>query len=1714
MSHDPNMSFFLSLVQGSAQIQTALSAPNTITLSVTSIDENVAPGSVVAIISANGNPPPTLSLTTDTDSKFEIVGNELRVRAGAVLDAEAPDVPHEVVITASNSEGTFPENFIIAVNDLPSAVNLQGFAFTIDTPLAEGYSSIPVTATGGPVLDEEGQAITPTVEYSTDGTTWATGLPTVAAGSPVHVRQVFTSGTVTQPVVAGNSPLTVAANVNLNGYSFNIDPVAFGDAAVNLTPTGGPVTDAAGSAITAVTEYSGDGIAWDTFATIAGPDIPLHVRQSFTSNGTTEIVAGTNSPITVSGIEAIGAQGNLVFTQNTAITPIDVGALFDGEEDIVLIPAVPGLSIVSGTLSGTPTTAQANTPTILRGTDTTSGNIADVAFNLEVQASTNIVDIPWKGATFRVQDPVSTGTHANGSPWFETDANTRIIEVLPASAQLDHTYETSSSDPTPIIENHWAHGMHFRPGRAPTQGTLAQMQADNAFGPGAGGGAATAPNVTRQGYGWKSPNKNNFVDYDHTMNVDPGATGAAIVPQPGTYTKAISFLTAADLSWDGRPSLDRLAEITCYAQGQAPVNNVSFRPAFASDGTRLTDGPADLDMSLYQNLPIAAYTGPVISFAEADAILRQITTEEYTFSVNAENVQPADGVSFLRDGYRIGSYQGDISKVEGDIWLMMHTDLYTAAEKRTLAGLLAQRDIDRAGRAEQGGMWVANGGWCGGRKFGIARTAEARNNAGMRAAAGLTGNISYDGYTGGESVYGEDMQTDYITAADVAASAFTYNNSGTTQTGPAVQGGRSVALDASQVGWPTWIENSAPPTDGAALSTRSSQVYNTLGNVATLNTFAAGYENIFFKMASPMALASRMMTGVRATMGALSNALFDAADRFAEAWIDGTLAAPGVFYTDTTPVYQSTGINGISQFTAWFWGAQRANFGTVWTPPVTTPTTITIANQALKVYDSDPLGTQTALVMASGTHDGAAGAALQIRLVNDVTDAEVQPWTDFSAASGGQWTAMMAVSRGRTRLRYEVRARDATTVNAAQTDYWFSGIRTKWSGQSLIERPLLSTDSQALALTPPAEALFVTLNGSNGGVSETEVTAASTLGQRRAACVAGAYADCPVAIDDGTQSGTSRRGYADDADTDRSAANSGADVTQFVKDGGSAHFLILEHWITNDATTGDTVEEFKRSWSPFYSKKQFNGIAAAADASGYQNYVDGSTISVQTNNYVADNSMFDTRTAYDAGTTNLPDAARTKLAFFYGAAHRVSIDVADGASATGDRDKGEIRDTMRLIASDSDWAEFLIAGAAGYNRDIAFGSHLAQPGGTHVASGVDGESLVAAYLMFATLRAAGMITDREPQLNTTPTGGQGYVEFDIDNIPAGYTLSTPAAANAAGYYDGSFEGDNFIAATANVGDKAEFKDVMGFGFNFGAGNTWQGFTTSIEAGNKIRASSASLANGQTGNFGHHAGETISLFADIAAFLPQHHMPVLLPPVHVSGTGLGIPVVKRPNDAALFTVTGVTQAPAGPSGGIVFPADAWLRDPVNVPAGTSRITWHDVSWNFGGTAPANSTRLITQESTGNTIQVLNQTGVLSLRVTVEDNSGAKLLNAVEVYAGADPNDIFTWDAAQELSIDLFDTNWAAGTCDITINGVAMTQLTFTAGSTAQSSREVSLGATTTGNSQVPAGSILRSARVDFNGVEHIDFSGGTGELVAATINAGTYKHGTDPFTDAP
>lgn len=533
---------------------------------------------------------------------------------------------------------------------------------------------------------------------------------------------------------------------------------------------------------------------------------------------------------------------------------------------------------------------------------------------LELTAPVTVTALPAElavahnGVTFNLSGVTAQGTHFDGTPWVVVPGGATLVGTQPASAQLDITYKTSSSDPTIITSLEWSHGLRKSPGRSPSGATLGEKQTANDFG------------GTGQGYGWKSPAKVAFLAYDHTLNVDPGATGAPLVLTPGVYCKAISFTDSADLSWDGRPALQTFGVLTVYAS--APAAN-SFRTPFAGNGAAVGYTTADLDMSKLKNLSSVGYSDPVVTYENALNMLKQILTFEHTFAVNSENIVPLCGASGPSVNYSVSSYLGTTMKGLADLMNMLHYDTWTAAQKRIIAAHLTQKGIDAAERVKEGGIFYANGGHSFGRKFLIAFAAEMLNDAALRSVAGtLNVSSTYDGYTAGDSVFGEDMQTGYIRQVDITNSV------------GLAQAGRSVEFDQSQLGWPAWCDNFG---NGFAK--------NTLGNVTTLNTYGAGYENIVSKALVPFALAARHLTGMKATMGAKSDALFEWTDRYAQAWLNGTTSAPGVFLTAGSAVFIAQGVNSMSLFAKSSWQATRSTLGVIWSYNPT-PTVIGFMGQS------------------------------------------------------------------------------------------------------------------------------------------------------------------------------------------------------------------------------------------------------------------------------------------------------------------------------------------------------------------------------------------------------------------------------------------------------------------------------------------------------------------------------------------------------------------------------------------------------------------------------------------------------------------------------------------------------------------------------------------------------------------------------------------------
>lgn len=567
----------------------------------------------------------------------------------------------------------------------------------------------------------------------------------------------------------------------------------------------------------------------------------------------------------------------------------------------------------------------------------------------------------------------------------------------------------------------------------------------------------------------------------------------------------------------------------------------------------------------------------------------------------------------------------------------------------------------------------------------------------------------------------------------------------------------------------------------------------------------------------------------------------------------------------------------------------------------TDPTTITVAEQDLPVYDSDPYGTGLAAVPISGTHDGTEGAALQVRVFDADTGTALIDWTDIAAGAAGAWAATAYVSRGWTRCRAEVRVKAATTTTmATQTGRWFSGYIGDLHGQSLAARPITDTAVTA-TLAPPAESLWVLYNAVNqdGTLAAEEVTASSTLGLRRQAHVVAAYSDAPVMEVDGTHSGTGRPELADDSLIGRDYAASFADPVATVRSGGSDVSQILEHWFTNDAASRF---EFTRLFLPWYANLQKGGLGDTDDGSGIADYT-GGLITVRPGvEYTANHHMFDLSSD---GTQGLFDPARTRFTALLNLMPTQGAET-DGNIAVSTQQRHELADAVRqLVEDEAAFAPTNLPASTGEQR--VFYGHLAAPGGTHVAANVDGESLVAVYLMMAMLRGWGVQPRVDPQFDfgsAVVASDGSYIDVTVTGL-GGNPLSTAYLRHAAGDYAGSFEAQEWEAPTVLPGDTTELRPVHGFMLTPAGGTTsFSGFNAVIQdaAAGIVRftKTAGAWAEGDALIWGDGIGLT-----DLTGARPHLHLPLAATP-HVSGTGYGAPVRRGVAGATAFTVPASTE----------------------------------------------------------------------------------------------------------------------------------------------------------------------------------------------------------------
>ena len=129
-------SFTYSIDDGNGGVETATAtitvneiaddAPTQIQLSNTSIDENVANGSVVGTlgtIDPDAGDTHTYELVNNADGRFAIVGNEIQVTNSNLLDAET-NTSHDLIIRSTDAGGlSIEQTFTITVNNVNEAPN-------------------------------------------------------------------------------------------------------------------------------------------------------------------------------------------------------------------------------------------------------------------------------------------------------------------------------------------------------------------------------------------------------------------------------------------------------------------------------------------------------------------------------------------------------------------------------------------------------------------------------------------------------------------------------------------------------------------------------------------------------------------------------------------------------------------------------------------------------------------------------------------------------------------------------------------------------------------------------------------------------------------------------------------------------------------------------------------------------------------------------------------------------------------------------------------------------------------------------------------------------------------------------------------------------------------------------------------------------------------------------------------------------------------------------------------------------------------------------------------------------------------------------------------------------------------------------------------------------------------------------------------------------
>ena len=234
--------------------------PTDIVLTGGSVDENAPAGTTVATLSsidADAGDSHTYAITSDPSGFFEIVGNEVRVAAGADIDFEA-DQAHDITVEVTDAGGnTYSEVITLTVNDLidedPTDITLVG-GF-VDENAVSGTTVATLSAVDADAGDSHTYAITsdPSGFFEIVG-----NEVRVAPGAAIDYESDQAHTITVEVTDAGGNTYSEAIVLTVNNL-FEENPT-------DITLSGGSVDENAAAGTTVATLSAVDADAGDSHA--------------------------------------------------------------------------------------------------------------------------------------------------------------------------------------------------------------------------------------------------------------------------------------------------------------------------------------------------------------------------------------------------------------------------------------------------------------------------------------------------------------------------------------------------------------------------------------------------------------------------------------------------------------------------------------------------------------------------------------------------------------------------------------------------------------------------------------------------------------------------------------------------------------------------------------------------------------------------------------------------------------------------------------------------------------------------------------------------------------------------------------------------------------------------------------------------------------------------------------------------------------------------------------------------------------------------------------------------------------------------------------------------------------------------------------------------------------------------------------------------------